>query len=287
MVLVLWTLAMLTMLSGYYAVEARIRRNIGHNVLASIQGKNCVRAVLTMVAGNIAAPATDASEAADASMTDGEPESSFRADGTEYRMQFAGRDVRFRIEDERGKLDLNKASEDDIKTLMTIFLNDSERADLVSDSIMDWRDRDKLVRACGAGDETYEKKRPAYRAANGEFLLQQELLLVNGVSSDMFYGPVKWIGKGEEDAEWTGGLSDLVTIYNRSGKVVANLAQPPLAAALEESGKPGPATAAGKGSVFRTVVYVDGLVYRIFWSPGGKRGNFTIHEWQESPEESA
>lgn len=288
MILVLWTLAMLTMMSGYYAVEARIRRNIGHNVMAALQGKYCVRAVLSLVAGRIA-PYESATSASGTADINEDEENMFRADGSEYRMQFAGREVRFRIEDERGKLDINTASEDDIKSVMRSFISDTELADTISDSILDWRDRDKLVRASGAEDETYEDKRPAYRAANGKFLFQQELLLVNGVNAGLFYGPVKWSSvDGDEDTEeWKGGLSDLVTIYNGGGKILMDIAPPPIVAALGESQEAGTSQASGTGSVYRLVIYVDALVYHIFWSQGSGKDKFIIHEWQESPEESA
>jgi general secretion pathway protein K len=279
MILVLWTLAMLAMISSFYAVEARIRRNIGHNVLASVQGKYCVFAVLSVVADKVISPSSDNTTEIS------EEEGHFIDDGTEYLMQFAGHNVRFRIENERCRLDVNKASEEEIKALMSTFLKDDELADTISDSILDWRDSDKLARENGAEDETYQDKRPAYRAANRNFLMLQELLLVNGITPDIFFGPIEWTGAGEYgDMKWTGGLNDLLTVYNPSNKVDINLAPPPLAEAMEEFDNSTPSS--GGNNVYRLTVWSGGIVYTIFWSPASGERKFVIYEWQETPESS-
>lgn len=281
MIMVLWTLAMLTMIGGYYAVEAKIRRNLGHNVMASLQGKYCVNAILEVVSSRIAKPENSDSSVAE---EDSDEEEMFYADGTEYYIQFAGRDIQFTIEDESGKIDINKASEEDIRTVITYFIQDEEVANTMTDSILDWRDNDKLARASGAEDETYEELRPAYTAANGDFLLNQELLLVNGVTTTLFYGPVKWYGEDDQGDEilWEGGLIDLFTVYNGTDSVALEIAAPPIVAAKEENSSLNMETEP-KGNFFQLLVTVDGLEYRIFWSRESGTDKYIIHEWQESP----
>jgi general secretion pathway protein K len=72
--------------------------------------------------------------------------------------------------------------------------------DTVTDSILDWRDRDSAgedegggrrrdpARVNGAETDFYMKRRPPYRAKNWFFDSPEELLLVRGVTSALFYG---------------------------------------------------------------------------------------------------
>ncbi len=62
------------------------------------------------------------------------------------------------------------------------------QADAVSDAVLDWRDPDNLTRMHGAEEKDYESKGLPYRPANGPFNVMSELLLVMGMTPELFWG---------------------------------------------------------------------------------------------------
>jgi general secretion pathway protein K len=93
-----------------------------------------------------------------------------------------------RFIDEAGKFNLNRVNEE---TLRSIFLNlriDQEKANILTDSIIDWRDEDDLHRVNGAENDYYLGLSPPYTARNGPFDSVEDLLWVRGVTPELFYG---------------------------------------------------------------------------------------------------
>lgn len=225
LVLVLWVLVFLTLVGGFYAVEARIRSNLGQQAWDALQGREVIRSLLLVLGSRLAQPG--------AVLEEGSEDILFVVDGTTYTLDFEGQEVVFSLEDENGKLDLNKASEPQIREVILGLLQDEdlEVADAVVDAILDWRDSDDLVRLHGAEDDIYEEVIPVYKPANGPFKLVEELLLVHGVTQELFYGPLTWESEDQEELEtntWQGGLQDIFTVYNESGAVVKEYAPLPL-----------------------------------------------------------
>jgi hypothetical protein len=225
LVLVLWVLAFLTLVGGFYAVEARIRSNLGQQAWDALQGREIIRSLLLIAGTRLAAPGSAVENESEDVL--------FAVDGTTYTLDFEGQQVVFSVEDENGKLDLNKGSESQIREVILGLLNeeDLEVADAIVDAILDWRDPDDLVRLHGAEDDVYEEMVPAYKPANGPFKLVEELLLVHGVTQELFYGPLTWeseYGEKLEENTWQGGFQDIFTIYNKSGAVVKEYAPLPL-----------------------------------------------------------
>ena len=107
----------------------------------------------------------------------------------EFREQKLGPGMlRVRLIDESGKININRANED---TLRRIFQNlgiDAGRADILVDSIMDWRDADDLHRANGAENDYYQSLTPPYTAKNGALDTVEDLLWIRGMTPDLFYG---------------------------------------------------------------------------------------------------
>jgi general secretion pathway protein K len=113
-----------------------------------------------------------------------------------------------RITDESGKVDLNKTPEIVFKGLLLNLGVKEEDADVIVDSVQDWRDADDLVRLHGAEDEYYMSLPSHYKPKNADFESVEELLLVRGVTAELFYGTA---GKP--------GLAEFVTVYSESGKI--------------------------------------------------------------------
>ncbi|WP_445366310.1 type II secretion system minor pseudopilin GspK [Methylomonas sp. BW4-1] len=103
-----------------------------------------------------------------------------------------GGTMQAQIEDLQGRINLNnllvegKISKDDIKRLERLLAILKLKAELVQ-AIADWVDADMDVRyPHGAEDETYTRKKPAYRAANRQFADVSELLLVQGMTRETY-----------------------------------------------------------------------------------------------------
>jgi general secretion pathway protein K len=104
-----------------------------------------------------------------------------------------------RIEDETGKIPLNKLVNGDeynaeIKEILTRLLgqpefglNERQIAEIV-DSIKDWIDSDDSITGYGAESAYYSSLNPPYTAKNAPFDCIEELLMVKGITKEIFYG---------------------------------------------------------------------------------------------------
>ncbi len=285
LVLVLWVLAMLTVIGGYYAVEARIRRNVGQSAWNELQGQEAVYSILRLAALKLAPPgASRDKDKEDASL---EGDVRVYADGVPCTVKFGGQVLEFVFQDESGKLGINQATEQQLETLFGALLGeDDQRVLELTESILDWRDADNIARDDGAEDDFYARRKPPYQAADRPFLLLDELLLVRDVDMDLFYGPLSWIS--EEDAEadadqdgevqptWTGGLRDLLSVYNDASGINMQYAPAPLKELFQ--GSTGAGGTAGK--TFCLQMKWQGIGYAVYWSRLST-GRFGIIHWTE------
>jgi general secretion pathway protein K len=120
-----------------------------------------------------------------------------------------------RVNDEESKININLASREVIRGLLTNIGLYSMKADSISDAIMDWRDADDAAMLNGAESDYYMGLDNPYPCKNSTFHSLEELLLVRGVTPEILYG--------ENQVEGGDGLIDHLTIYGR-GKVNINTA---------------------------------------------------------------
>jgi type II secretory pathway component PulK len=154
-------------------------------------------------------------------------------DGQWHEGDFAGGRWRVRMADESGRIALNKAEEPLLTRVVSVLMQGGKpvqgmdqraatAAATVVDSILDWRDHDTdMVRPHGAENDYYMKLRPPYRAKNGMFDSLEELLLVRGVTPELFYG-----------TDGVPGLKDIFSVYGRTGKINPDTAPLPVLIAL-------------------------------------------------------
>ena len=92
-------------------------------------------------------------------------------------------DCRFSVKviDEAGKLNINSATKEQLMGLPDML-------EEIADAIIDWRDGDDTPREAGAEGGYYENLAFGYKARNGAFRTIRELLLVKGVTEELFYG---------------------------------------------------------------------------------------------------
>lgn len=99
--------------------------------------------------------------------------------------------------DESSRIDINNAPVDIVITLLErIGKVDMEDAIDIAAAIVDWRDKDTAVSAGGAEEEYYQGLSPSYKCKNGKFQIPEELLLVKGMTPEIF-----------------AGIKDVITVY--------------------------------------------------------------------------
>jgi general secretion pathway protein K len=122
------------------------------------------------------------------------------------------------ITDEERKLPINQLSQDELRRLMALLEVDLLDADTIVDSILDWIDPNDLHRLNGAESDYYMSLNPPYRAKDGPLDRIEELLLVRGVTPELFEG-----APATEDEPARAGLRDLLTTYS-AGQININTA---------------------------------------------------------------
>ena len=103
------------------------------------------------------------------------------------------------------------------------FAIEDDEVEALIDSLIDWIDKDDNVRGKGAESGYYLSQSPPYKPRNGPVLYLEELLLIQGMTKDLFYG-------NEEHP----GISDYLTVSGDGGKININTAPPPVLLALDE-----------------------------------------------------
>lgn len=155
---------------AYYLAVAGLNRSLYHILMAESQG----RTLLSLQ-----------------SSVEVEPEPAdtwIRADGTWYGEEFREGGYRVRVSDEGAKINLNQV--DDV-ALKQVFLNlgmEQKFAEALADAILDWRDPDDLKRLNGAERDYYLSLPTPYPAKDAPFDSVDELLLVRGVTHQLFFG---------------------------------------------------------------------------------------------------
>ncbi len=95
------------------------------------------------------------------------------------------------MDNESGKIDINRADERMLGMILSAFAIDEKTKAVIADSILDWRDADDLHRISGAENKYYQSLPNPYSAKNGNFDSPEELLLVKGMTPEIFYGGLR------------------------------------------------------------------------------------------------
>jgi general secretion pathway protein K len=132
---------------------------------------------------------------------------------------------------EAAKLNINTASPDDLlRVVVTVTGNMARARDIVA-GIMDWRSP-----ASGPTmfDQFYFSVSPTFRARHTSFEEIEELLLVRGMSPEVFYGNYIPNPNGDPNARMiaTGGLRDCLSVWGGNGPFDINTASPALMEAM-------------------------------------------------------
>jgi general secretion pathway protein K len=141
------------------------------------------------------------------------------------------------ITDLSGKLQLNSlgissATGDNGRKILTKLLLNGEFGDLsadqvslIVDAITDWVDTDDDPKGFEETESSfYESLDPPYSSKNGPFEFIEELLLVRGITRDLYFGSSEYKG-----------LRDYMTVHGNDGKININNAPVEILQAMDEN----------------------------------------------------
>ena len=211
MIVALWALFILGMLA--LAIGAYVRPQL------SVAGKLKNRAILLYAANaglkraiaEVLADKTDSCDALndswssnegvfkDAAVGEGSFGVAYRASDYSSGIEDA-QDIRYGLIDEERKININRASYPVLVNFFEIAGKaDPQNASEIADSIIDWRDTDEIQRPNGAESNYYLLLDTPYRSKNGDFQVLEELLLVKGMTPEIFdsvKGRITLYGRG-------------------------------------------------------------------------------------------
>jgi general secretion pathway protein K len=147
-------------------------------------------------------------------------------DGRAYELPSDQGTTAVRVMSEGGKININTVSENRLRKIMENLGLEGEARDIVVDSIMDWKDPNDLHRLNGAENDYYQSLEKPYQSKDANLDSIEELLLVRGVTPDLYYGK-----KGTKRGETGGtpdraGLKDIFSIYAMGEQIDINSATP-------------------------------------------------------------
>lgn len=171
LVLVLWVLLLLTIITGSFALMAKMDRLEAHSLLSGTQARLSAEAAI-----NLAVLA----------LRDPDDETRMLADGRIYETQIDGVLLEVSATDERGKVDINATDELTLATLFTGHGMELQDAELLAAAVMDWRDEDELERVNGAEEDAYLAAGLEMGPANRPFMMTEELLQVIGMKYEFY-----------------------------------------------------------------------------------------------------
>jgi general secretion pathway protein K len=171
LVLVLWVLLLLTIITGSFALMARMDRLEAHTLLSGTQARLSAESAI-----NLAVLA----------LRDPDDETRMLADGRIYETEIDGVRLEVSAMDERGKVDINATNELTLTTLFTGHGVELEDAELLAAAVMDWRDEDELERVNGAEEDAYLAAGLEMGPANRPFMMTEELLQVIGMEYELY-----------------------------------------------------------------------------------------------------
>lgn len=168
----------------------------------------------------------------------------WKPDGKWHEGEYAGGKFSVRLLDEGGKIPLNRADEATLRRVLTNVGVTGDAQEELTDAILDWRDADSMKRLHGAEAEYYLHLPTPYRPKNGPFDSVDELLMVRGVTRELFYG------LGERNDAGVGGglklakndkpaiaLRDIFSVFGKSANINVRNSPAPVLMALMGGGE--------------------------------------------------
>lgn len=172
LVLVLWVIVLLSVIAGSYAYSVRTNTQLTANLVTQARLRALADAGIHRALHELSRPA-------------GAPER-WKADGASHVFELEGAEITVSARSEAARIDLNVANDELLRGLFLSVGVAQEEAVRLLDAVLDWRDRDEVVRAQGAERDQYELAGLNYGPANTAFASIDDLRLVLGMTPEVF-----------------------------------------------------------------------------------------------------
>jgi general secretion pathway protein K len=130
---------------------------------------------------------------------------------------------------EAARLDVNRVPPEDLYRVAVAVGADPARAQEIAAAIDDWRRPSPLG---SPFDAYYTAQIPSFRAPHASLQEVEELLLVKGVTPELFYGTYLPVEGGPQRLVPRAGLADCLSVYGARDRVDANTANPAVLSAV-------------------------------------------------------
>jgi general secretion pathway protein K len=225
LIIVLWVLTLLSVLALEFCFTMRTELNLTRNYKEKgqlyyyAQG-GIHRGIAELIYRND--PALHQKRTAPRIEAPKDMEKEWQVDGTPYAVPFQNGEAVVKMRSETGRISLNRAPDQLLRRIIKYFVEVGEQRDVIVDSILDWRDSDDFRRVNGAENDYYRSLPEPYDCKNADFDTVEELLLVRGITPELFHGKK---AKGEEGQESPViGLKDIFSVFSTSATLDINSA---------------------------------------------------------------
>lgn len=166
-VLVMWVVAMLSVLLGSFALVARTESMQSRHLFDTTTARYAAEAGINLAVYGL---------------SKSDPTQKWVADGRAYSFVFDGVEIEVSLTDDSGKIDINAADAISLKSLFVGIGVEDAQADELADAIQDWRDPDDLTSLHGAEQGDYRAAGLPYGPRNAPFETLSEIQQVLGMN---------------------------------------------------------------------------------------------------------
>ncbi len=172
LVAVLWLMVMLIAIAATVGRNSRLDMKVSLSTMEELRCKWACRAGIEKAIGILYEDPRESDSLAELWSDNDEDFNDITLERCRFTVQ---------VVDEASKLNVNTATKEQLMTLPNML-------EEVADAIIDWRDTDDTPSPTGAEAGYYENLQYRYMARNGPFRTLRELLLVKGVTEELFFG---------------------------------------------------------------------------------------------------
>lgn len=186
LLLVIWLLALISVIVLSVAQEWRTEVILTRNYLASRQASLLAEGGVYYAVGKLVeAQMAERQRRSPGFLSEPSPDL-WKGDGVSHELRLPGGVVSVRATDESGKVNINRATEEMLFSLLTTLGYEDQVARAAVDGIMDWRDRDSVRRPFGGESDYYLNLNPPYPAKDGPLDTVEELFWIRGLNAPGF-----------------------------------------------------------------------------------------------------
>ena len=200
LVIVLWSLVLLAVIATGFAADTRTETKLAHNLAETAKARALAEAGVARAILELLKPAA---------------ERRLTVLDAPVRFTFGGGEILLSLEDEGGKIDLNRAPDTLLQGLFTAAGIEGQDGVRLVNAIADFRDSDALRRADGAEDDDYRAAGLGHEAKDRPFEDIEELKQVLGMTPELF-----------------ARIAPALTVHSRSRRVNRKTASPLVLQAL-------------------------------------------------------